>query len=811
VSERTKKLEEIFHAASELPTPEQQEKFLNRACLGEADLRREVEALLKAAPAGDELFQPLEQSGLRSGDVSIAPATERAGTVIGRYKLLEQIGEGGMGVVYMAEQEAPVRRRVALKIIKLGMDTKQVVARFEAERQALAMMEHPHIAKILDAGATDSGRPYFVMELVRGVPITRFCDENHLSPKERIQLFIPVCQAIQSAHQKGVIHRDIKPSNVLVTLNAGSPHPMVIDFGVAKATNQKLTEKTLFTHFATMIGTPAYMSPEQAEMSKLDVDTRSDIYSLGVLLYELLTGSVPFPEARLRSVAYGEMQRIIAEEEPERPSTRLKKRALTGSAFELGSRHSSLATDLDWIVMKCLEKDRNRRYDTANALGGDIQAHLNDEPVVARPPSMAYRFQKFVRRNRTGSIAVALVTVTVLLGVLGSTRGLIRERAARKESDHRLRAALGFVDDIFKDIVPELGDLTGAANIQEKLGQSGVKFLQRLQGSAADDPEMRLTLARLFLKTSGAQNPDNANSIGDFEAGLRQARQAVNLLATDSLEVSESERMELLCGAKFNIDMCLYALGRVDEAIGHLDELDSLYEKLEQFPKHARYARRIRQSIRNNAGYYTTLTGRPAEAIQRFLMPILKSDWARSIDTHSTNAAAYELETVMNANAYVASAYLFLKDFLAMRTYAEESLRIADLAVQRFPSSGKFARQRARSMVLSAYALTQAGETGRGTDGLDASREAIEALVSKDTLNDQFRYQRAVTAAIQAMAFAGLSKNLSLNTSARRNYLEKARTYLTEAEDFARAAKTLEPESYLRVARADIDAAKAKL
>ena len=246
-----------------------------------------------------------------------------AGDRIGRYKLLEKIGEGGMGVVYMAEQEEPVRRRVALKIIKLGMDTRQVVARFEAERQALAMMDHPNIAKVLDGGATETGRPYFVMELVQGVPITEFCDKNQLSTEERLKLFIPVCQAIQSAHQKGIIHRDIKPSNVLVTLHDGVPVPKVIDFGIAKATNQKLTEKTLFTNFATMIGTPAYMSPEQAEMSGLDIDTRSDIYSLGVLLYELLTGTTPFPEKRLRSVGYSEMQRIIVEEEPERPSTRL--------------------------------------------------------------------------------------------------------------------------------------------------------------------------------------------------------------------------------------------------------------------------------------------------------------------------------------------------------------------------------------------------------------------------------------------------------------------------------------------------------
>jgi len=312
MNERRQNLEAIFHAATELDSLEERERYLSQACAGDPGLRREVEELLKSADAADAVFQAGQAACRVAESPPAAILTEKPGDKIGRYKLLEQIGEGGMGVVYMAEQEAPVRRKVALKIIKLGMDTRQVVARFEAERQALALMDHPQIAKILDAGATDSGRPYFVMELVQGMPITRFCDDNQLAIEKRLNLFSAVCQAIQSAHQKGVIHRDIKPSNVLVTLNAGAPHPMVIDFGVAKAINQKLTEKTLFTNFATMIGTPAYMSPEQAEMSKLDVDTRSDIYSLGVLLYELLAGTTPFPEERLRSVAYGEMQRIIA-------------------------------------------------------------------------------------------------------------------------------------------------------------------------------------------------------------------------------------------------------------------------------------------------------------------------------------------------------------------------------------------------------------------------------------------------------------------------------------------------------------------
>jgi serine/threonine protein kinase/WD40 repeat protein len=439
--------EVIYHAASELDDPQARAAFLDRACGTQGDLRARIEALLRAELQADQFLaeDPLELGRLAAGrpDPFEALREEPAGTVIGRYKLLEKIGEGGMGVVYMAEQEEPLRRRVALKIIKLGMDTKQVVARFEAERQALALMDHPNIARVLDAGATDTGRPFFVMELVQGVPITEFCDQNRLSAQERIRLFIPVCQAIQSAHQKGIIHRDLKPTNILVTLNAGVPHPMVIDFGVAKATNQKLTEKTVFTNYATMIGTPAYMSPEQAEMSRLDVDTRTDIYGLGVLLYELLTGTTPFPDKRLRSVGYQEMQRIILEEQPERPSTRMRRTQTLGKSLSARSTlHAPRSTDLDWIVMKCLEKDRARRYETANGLAMDLQRHLNNEPVVARPPSKLYRFQKLVRRNKLVFAAGALATVALLLGTALASWQAVRASRERDAKEVALRQAV---------------------------------------------------------------------------------------------------------------------------------------------------------------------------------------------------------------------------------------------------------------------------------------------------------------------------------------------------------------------------------
>ena len=436
---------EIFERALKIKSLDERRGYLNGACGANAALREKIEALL--ASHADDSF--LEDPAIVAPEtIDCAPLTEGPGTAIGRYKLLQKIGEGGMGVVFMAEQTEPVRRKVALKIIKLGMDTKSVVARFEAERQALALMDHPNIAKVLDAGSTDTGRPYFVMELVKGVPIHHYCDKNQLPTKERLNLFTQVCQSIQHAHQKGVIHRDIKPSNILVTLHDGKPVPKVIDFGIAKATNQRLTEKTLFTNFAQMIGTPAYMSPEQAEMSGLDVDTRTDVYSLGVLLYELLTGTTPFPEKELLSKGYGEMQRIIAEQEPDRPSLRMS--TLVGEqqtivaksrAGDLPLLTRQLTGDLDWIVMKTLEKDRTRRYETANSLAEDIHRHLNNEPVLAAKPTLRYQLAKLYHRHRPAVAAAAGITLAMLIGTVAATAQALRANHARDEAEHARSAA----------------------------------------------------------------------------------------------------------------------------------------------------------------------------------------------------------------------------------------------------------------------------------------------------------------------------------------------------------------------------------
>ena len=400
--------------------------FLDRVCGNNQALRAEVEALLRAhEQSGNLLDLPDNLATTKLQD------REGTGTVIGPYKLLEQIGEGGMGSVWMAQQTEPIERRVAVKVVKEGMDSRQVVARFEAERQALALMEHPNIAKVLDAGRTPSGRPYFVMELVKGKPITYYCDEKRLGVRDRLELFGEVCRAVQHAHQRGIIHRDLKPSNVLAAPYDGKPVVKVIDFGVAKATGQRLTDKTLFTGFGALVGTPEYMSPEQAEVNNQDIDTRSDIYSLGVLLYELLTGSTPLTRKRLKETALLEVLRVIREEEPPRPSTRLSESKDTLPSIS-AQRQTEPATltkllrgELDWIVMKALEKDRNRRYETANDLAQDIQRYLHDEPVEACPPAAWYRFRKFARRNKAVLAAAAAVAVAAFLAV-GTLAGAVK-------------------------------------------------------------------------------------------------------------------------------------------------------------------------------------------------------------------------------------------------------------------------------------------------------------------------------------------------------------------------------------------------
>src|SRR5262245_33471095 len=495
MSDRSEQAKSIFLEAIEKHAPDDWPAFLGQACAGDDVLRAGVEKLLRAqAEIGSFHEEPRAPVVMTLDE----PIRERPGTVIGPYKLMEQIGEGGMGMVFVAEQTQPVRRKVALKVIKPGMDTRQVVARFEAERQALALMDHPHIAKVLDGGVSPSGRPYFVMELVKGVPITQFCDDNRLASRQRLELFVSVCAAVQHAHQKGIIHRDLKPSNVLVASHDGTPVVKVIDFGVAKAVGQQLTEKTVYTRLTQMVGTPLYMSPEQAGQSGLDVDTRTDIYSLGVLLYELLTGTTPFEGERLRQAGFDELRRIIREEEPPKPSTRVS--TLAGAATTIAAQRKCdprrlrqlLKGDLDWVVMKALAKDRNDRYATVKELADDVERFLDDRPVQARPPAVGDRLRKWARRHRAlvragaALIALAVVALADGAGVLRAKNIELAaanedERAARDKADANFLAAKEAVDTFLNEVTEDeaLKARMDFHPLRRKLLTSAVAFYER--------------------------------------------------------------------------------------------------------------------------------------------------------------------------------------------------------------------------------------------------------------------------------------------------------------------------------------------
>jgi len=543
---RTQLAAEIFDEAADLPT-ERRRAYLDEACKNDPALRGQVESLLSAeetagAFLSNPQFNPAEAAEQIGGDMP--------GGRIGHYKLVELIGEGGFGRVFLAEQDRPVKRRVALKVIKLGMDTRQVIARFSVERQALALMDHPNIARVLDAGTTDAGRPYFVMELVRGTPITCYCQVNRLSVAERLQLFAAVCQAVQHAHQKGIIHRDLKPSNILITLLDGKPVPKIIDFGIAKATQQRLTEQSIHTGFHALLGTPAYMSPEQATLSGEDIDTRSDLYSLGVMLYELLTGTTPFDPLSLQNATYADVQRMIQEVDPPKPSTRVWSMRDTiggagGHAGSLGGPPSQLRSvlrgELDWIVMKCLEKQRSRRYESASALAKDIEAYLSGKPVAAAPPSSVYRSRKFVQQHAiamgAGAAIVTAMAVGLVIAVLALQRLRVEQQrtlAEKQQAELSRQRALAandtasavndFVNDMLASADPNLRGK--AITVEQLLHEADETLGERFEGRPLVEAGVRETIGRAYI------------GMGETKLALNHLQTAMDLRKAQGIDKS---------------------------------------------------------------------------------------------------------------------------------------------------------------------------------------------------------------------------------------------------------------------------------
>jgi serine/threonine protein kinase/tetratricopeptide (TPR) repeat protein len=674
------------------------------------------------------------------GETVDEPSMERPGAVIGPYKLLEQIGEGGFGVVFMAEQQQPIRRKVALKVLKPGMDTRQVIARFEAERQALALMDHPNIAKVLDAGQTATGRPYFVMELVKGVPITDYCDQAQLTPRERLGLFIPVCQAVQHAHQKGIIHRDLKPSNVLVSRHDTTPIVKVIDFGVAKALGQELTDKTLFTGIAQMIGTPLYMSPEQAGMSDLDIDTRSDIYSLGVLLYELLTGTTPFDQERLRTMGYDEIRRIIREEEPPKPSTRISTlgQAATTVSTQRRSDPKQLSQlcrgELDWIVMKALEKDRNRRYETASAFAADLQRYLHDEPVLACPPSAGYRLRKFMRRNKGPMAVVCAVFLVLVAGIIATTWGFLTARAARDAEAAQRKAAddarqtarenftiakKAVADYLTK--VTEDPDLKRADfnKLRKRLLEAALPFYQRLAEQKPGNATLEAERGRAYYRLCVLRS-----DMGETTAALADCEQMRTIFVKLAADFpTEPEYRYDLAHSHYSVGYLLKVLGRHDQAEAAYRTAITIQENLAaDFPAVPEYRHSLALS-HNGLGILLAAHGerKQAEAAYRAALAIqdeLVADFPNVLDSRET--LSHYQNNLGNLLAEQGQRHQAESAYRA-------ALTIADKLVADFPNVPRYRRESATTRNNLGNLLARMGRR----DQAEAAHRAAVAIREK--------------------------------------------------------------------------------